>query len=377
MNLDFDDVYQYIIAKYYNLTIVPYFFQSRIDTPQVYFRFVIIISMKNIQDKKEIVLFLLIKEYLETGLPVGSKTLVEKYMLDLSPATVRNYMSEYEDDGYLIHIHTSSGRIPTEKGIKFYIEKVIEKMDIMPNLKIEKDIQKSFTTLGDDFIDDFLNKLSNLTSSISFFFYSIPTNNKINNIHLMNCSQNKILFIITSDDRIEEFVIKTQEVISDEELQKIKIDLLKYIETDEDGYIKKYSKTYPKFINEIKKILTDRTKRRELGDIYIKGIKNILSYEDIKKSKDLETLISLIEDKEKAMSLVNFLSEFKDLLILIGNEFPKLSLERTILIDLPYLKEDNVEGGLGFFTPNRINFEYLFKILKQHALEMKEILEKF
>ena len=333
--------------------------------------------MKNIQDKKEIILFLSIKEYLETGLPVGSKTLVEKYMLDLSPATVRNYMSEYEDEGYLIHIHTSSGRIPTEKGIKFYIDKVIEKIDIMPNLKIEKDIQNSFSLLGEDFINDFLNKLSNLTSSISFFFYSIPVNDKINNIHLMNCSQNKILFIITSDDRIEEFVIKTEEVISDEELQKIKIDLLKYLEKNEEGYIKKYSKIYPTFINEIKKILTERKKRREIGDIYIKGIKNILSYEDIKKSKDLEILISLIEDKEKAISLVNFLSEFKDLLILIGNEFPKLSLERTILIDLPYLKEDSVEGGLGFFTPNRVNFEYLFKILKQHALKMKELLEKF
>jgi len=333
--------------------------------------------MKNIQDKKEIVLFLLIKEYLDTGLPVGSKTLVEKYMLNLSSATVRNYMSEYENEGYLIHIHTSSGRIPTEKGIKFYIEKIIEKMNIMPNLKIEKDIQKSFTTLGEDFIDEFLNKLSNLTSSISFFFYSIPVNEKINNIHLMNCSPNKILFIIVTDDRIEEFVIKTQEQISDEELQKIKIDLLRYLEQNEEGYIKRYSKVYPTLINEIKKILNDRKKRRELGDIYIKGIKNILSYEDIKKSKDLEMLISLIEDKEKAMSLVDFLSEFKDLLILIGNEFPKLTLERTILIDLPYIREDSVEGGLGFFTPNRFNFEYLFKILKQHALEMKELLEKF
>lgn len=332
--------------------------------------------MKNIQDKKEIVLFLLIKEYLDTGLPVGSKTLVDKYMLNLSSATVRNYMSEYEEEGYIVHIHTSSGRVPTKKGIKFYIEKIIEKMNIMSNLKIEKDIQKSFTTLEEMFIDDFLNKLSNLTSSISFFFYSIPINCKINNVHLMNCSPNKILFIITSDDRIEEFVIKTQEEITDDELQKIKIDLIKYLQNNEDLYIERYLKIYPVLIREIKKILKQRKKRRELGEIYIKGIKNILSYEDIKKSKDLEILISLIEDKEKALSLVNFLSEFKDLLILIGNEFPKLSLERTILIDLPYIRENNVEGGLGFFIPNRFNFEYLFKILKQHAVEMKEMLEK-
>lgn len=332
--------------------------------------------MKNIQDKKEIVLFLLIKEYLDTGLPVGSKTLVDKYMLNISSATVRNYMSEYEEEGYLVHIHTSSGRVPTEKGIKFYIEKIIEKMNIMSSLKIEKDIQKSFITLGEEFIDDFLNKLSNLTSSISFFFYSIPINDKINNVHLMNCSPNKILFIITSDDRIEEFVIKTQEEITDDELQKIKIDLIKYLQNNDDFYIERYLKIYPVLISEIKKILQERKKRRELGEIYIKGIKNILSYEDIKKSKDLEILISLIEDREKALSLVNFLSEFKDLLILIGNEFPKLSLERTILIDLPYIRENNVEGGLGFFTPNRYNFEYLFKILKQHAFEMKEILEK-
>lgn len=332
--------------------------------------------MKNLQDKKETILFLLIKEYLETGLPVGSRTLVEKYMLNLSSATVRNYMSEYEEEGYLVHVHTSSGRIPTKKGIKFYIEKVIERMNIMTNLKIDRDIQRAFSIIGEEFIDDFLNKLSNLTSSISFFFYSIPSNDKINNIHLMNCSPKKILFIIASDDRVEEFIIKTQNEISDDELHEIKIDLLKYLKSNDEGFINKYQKIYPDLMSEIQKILKERKNKRELGEIYIKGIKNIISYEDIKQSKDLEILISLIEEKEKAISLVNFLSEFKNLLILIGNEFPKLSLERTILIDLPYIKEDSVEGGLGFFTPNRIDFEYLFKILKQHALEMKEMLEK-
>jgi heat-inducible transcriptional repressor len=329
-----------------------------------------------LKDKKETILYLTVKEYLDTGLPVGSKTLVEKYLLDVSPATVRNYMSEFEEEGYLTHIHTSSGRIPTEKGIKFYIDKVIERMNVMTNLKIERDVQKSFSLLGEDFIDIFLNKLSNLTNSISFFFYSVPKEERIVNLHLMNCSYGKILLILALEDKVEEYVIKTNSEISDEELFEIKTYLLKSLKEEDKNYLDKYRKTYPDLINQIEKILNERLRKREIGDIYFKGIKYILSYEDIKKSKDLETLITFIEEKERALSLIDFLTEFKNLLILIGNEIENLTLEKTVLIDLPYLKEDIVEAGLGFITPNRFDFEYLFKILKQHAFEIKEKLEK-
>jgi len=329
-----------------------------------------------LKDKKETILYLTVKEYLDTGLPVGSKTLVEKYLLDVSPATVRNYMSEFEEEGYLTHIHTSSGRIPTEKGIKFYIDKVIERMNVMTNLKIERDVQKSFSLLGEDFIDIFLNKLSNLTNSISFFFYSVPKEERIVNLHLMNCSYGKILLILALEDKVEEYVIKTNSEISDEELFEIKTYLLKSLKEEDKNYLDKYRKTYPNLINQIEKILNERLRKREIGDIYFKGIKYILSYEDIKKSKDLETLITFIEEKERALSLIDFLAEFKNLLILIGNEIENLTLEKTVLIDLPYLKEDIVEAGLGFITPNRFDFEYLFKILKQHAFEIKEKLEK-
>jgi heat-inducible transcriptional repressor len=329
-----------------------------------------------LKDKKETILYLTVKEYLDTGLPVGSKTLVEKYLLDVSPATVRNYMSEFEEEGYLTHIHTSSGRIPTEKGIKFYIDKVIERMNVMTNLKIERDVQKSFSLLGEDFIDIFLNKLSNLTNSISFFFYSVPKEERIVNLHLMNCSYGKILLILALEDKVEEYVIKTNSEISDEELFEIKTYLLKSLKEEDKNYLDKYRKTYPDLINQIEKILNERLRKREIGDIYFKGIKYILSYEDIKKSKDLETLITFIEEKERALSLIDFLAEFKNLLILIGNEIENLTLEKTVLIDLPYLKEDIVEAGLGFITPNRFDFEYLFKILKQHAFEIKEKLEK-
>lgn len=331
---------------------------------------------KLIKDKKETILLLTIKEYLDTGLPVGSKTLVEKYFLDISPATVRNYLSEFEEEGYLIHIHTSSGRIPTEKGIKFYIDKIIEKMNVMSNLKIEKDIQKSFAILGEDFIDLFLNKLSNLTNSISFFFYSVPKDEKILNLHLMNCSYGKILLIIALEDKVEEYIIKTDTEIPDEELFNIKNKILKAIREDNYKYLDNIRRIYPELIIEIERILKERLKKREIGDIYIKGLKYILSYEDIKKSKDLETLIAFVEEKEKALSLVDFLTEFKNLLILIGNEIKDLTLEKSVLIDLPYLKEDNVEAGLGFITPERFDFEYLFKILKQYAREIKEKLEK-
>ena len=110
--------------------------------------------------------------------------------------------------------------------------------------------------------------------------------------------------------------------------------------------------------------------------MYIKGIRNILNYEEVKLSKDIEIFLSFMEDRKRTNSLINFLSEFKKLLVLLGEETPDLTFEKTILINLPYIKDEYVEGGIGFFTPRRMDFERLFKLLERYALRIKKVLEQ-
>ena len=332
--------------------------------------------MRGYKEKKENILFLLVKEYLETGQPVGSKTLVTKYSLDISPATVRNYFSSLEEEGYLNQLHPSSGRIPTNKALKFYINKVVERMRMASFLKIDRDIT-DLTVLDKELsIETFLAHLSKLTNAISFFFYTIPITEKIKNVHLIQCSSRKILFIIIGEEKVEEHIINSDEEIEEEILAEMKKYILKWINSSKDEFIEKWEKLYPILISEIRKVIKEREKRKELGEMYIKGIRNILNYEEVKLSKDIDTFVSFVEDRDKTNSLINFLSEFKKLLVLLGEETPELSFEKTVLINLPYLKDEYVEGGIGFFTPKRMDFEKLFRLLERYAIRIKKALEQ-
>ena len=332
--------------------------------------------MRGYKEKKENILFLLVKEYLETGQPVGSKTLVTKYSLDISPATVRNYFSSLEEEGYLNQLHPSSGRIPTNKALKFYINKVVERMKMASSLKIDRDITDLMLLDKELTIDAFLTHLSKLTNAISFFFYTVPTNEKIKNVHLIQCSKRKILFIIIGEDKVEEHIINSDDEIEEDILAEIKKYVLKWLDSSNDEFIEKWERIYPVLISEIRKVIDERRKRKELGEMYIKGIRNILNYEEVKLSKDIDTFISFMEDRDKTNSLINFLSEFKRLLVLLGEEAPELTFEKTVLINLPYIKDEYVEGGIGFFTPKRIDFERLFRLLERYAKRIKKALEQ-
>lgn len=332
--------------------------------------------MRGYKEKKENILFLLVKEYLETGQPVGSKTLVIKYSLDISPATVRNYFSSLEKEGFLDQLHPSSGRIPTNKALKFYINKVVERMKMTSSLKLDRDITDLMLLDKELSIEMFLTNLSKLTDAISFFFYTIPTNEKIKNVHLIQCSSKKILFIIIGEEKVEEHIINSDEEIEEEILSEMKKYILDWINSSKDVSIEKWEKLYPVLISEIKRVIDERKRRKELGEMYIKGIRNILNYEEIKLSKDIDTFVSFVEDRERTNSLINFLSEFKNLLVLLGEETPELSFEKTVLINLPYIKGEYVEGGIGFFTPKRMDFERLFRLLEKYALRIKRALEK-
>jgi len=332
--------------------------------------------MRGYKEKKENILFLLVKEYLETGQPVGSKTLVNKYSLDISPATVRNYFSSLEEAGYLDQLHPSSGRIPTNKALKFYINRVVERMGLTPSLRIDREITDLTLIDKEDSIDTFLTHLSKLTNAISFFFYTLPTNEKIKNVHLIQCSERKVLFIIIGEDKVEEHIINSDEEIEEDVLAEIKKYVLKWLDSSNDEFIEKWERIYPVLISEIRKVIDERRKRKELGEMYIKGIRNILNYEEVKLSKDIDTLVSFMEDKSRVNSLINFLSEFKRLLVVLGEETPEFKFEKTVLINLPYVKDEYVEGGIGFLTPKRIDFERLLRLLERYARRIKKALEQ-
>lgn len=119
----------------------------------------------NMDSRKELILNILIKEHIGTGSPVGSSVLVEKYDLDISPATARNELASLENDDYIMQPHTSAGRVPTEKAYRWYLEKL---SDIKINKKLAENIISVIKDAGEQEMKDTSKILSDISNNAVF-----------------------------------------------------------------------------------------------------------------------------------------------------------------------------------------------------------------
>ncbi len=252
----------------------------------------------NISDREKLVLNAIIDYYLTFGETIGSRTLVKKYGIELSSATIRNVMADLEDMGFIEKTHTSSGRIPTDIGYKYYLDEL---------LKIERITQEEKENINlvynkrVDELDNILKKTSDLLSKLTNYagiaVEPKATSQKINRIELLHIDNYFVMLVIIMEDRR----VKTKNIhldypITKEELDKKSLELNEKIKRNEID------------IYEIEK--------------YIQGEEDILYADDIDLAETdefckyfINNLTSMLKDKsiEEVSDVIEFFSERKEI----------------------------------------------------------------
>ncbi|NFN43690.1 heat-inducible transcriptional repressor HrcA [Clostridium botulinum] len=336
-----------------------------------------------IDDRKIKILQAIINDYIHTGDPVGSRTIAKKYNLGVGSATIRNEMADLEDMGYLEQLHASSGRVPSNKGYRLYVDSLMENQLLTPeeNLKIKQYIIDTAMLEVDKIVrqtSSLLSELTNLTCVIQ-----TPSVNKsfIKSLQLMKVDSTTLVSVIITDAGVmKNHIIRVNSTPTIEELNKINAVInrrlvnlcIEQINLQVINQLKEDLQGYDELFNALLTPLYETLKNAaDSPDLIMEGATNIFNYpeyNDIEKAKEM---LSLLNDKE---SLRDLLKTNKDITIRIGEENYKPQAKDCSIIAAEYSFGDRPIGTIGLIGPKRIDYSKVISIMAEIVKELNNIL---
>lgn len=337
-----------------------------------------------IEERKLKILQAIISDYIATGEPVGSRTIAKKYDLGISPATIRNEMADLEDLGLLEQPHTSAGRIPSSKGYRLYVDKIMEyeRLSFEDELKIKKQLVEKHKTEIDSLIHEVSSLLSDLTKLTCLVNTPAMNKSSIESIQLMQVSVDTILCVVVTDSGIiKNKLVKILAQVPDMNiLSKISIILtttLKGLSVEEINLevitnIKIYLESYSYIFDSILPALYDMLKLDGSGDIIMEGATNIFNYpeyNDINKAKEMLEFLH-----KKDMPSLGESSE--GITIKIGDENFVPEAKDCAVISANYSVGGRELGTISLIGPKRINYSKVVSIMEKVMEEFNEALNE-
>jgi heat-inducible transcriptional repressor len=316
-----------------------------------------------------------IRTFIHCGEPVGSRTLAKLNPEGLSPATIRNIMSDLEETGYVYQPHTSAGRVPTDKGYRFYVSTLTEHEGITP---IEQEMIGSSLREVDSDMTSLAQRtshlLSQLTDQVSFVIGPDSRQSVLRHVDFIKLSPHRILVVLVSQTgQVTNRVIDIAEDLSGEELQKCAL----YLMDEFSGYtlveirealvsrMKQMRAIYDRLVGNALKLgtaaFTDAPAPR---DVYLEGASRMLNKPEFKT--DIEKaaqLISILEEKGRLLEILNACLEGTGLQIIIGSEARVPDFEGVSLIAARYRYGNTELGSLGIMGPTRMEYARFISVV--------------
>lgn len=328
-----------------------------------------------LDERKKKILKVLIKNYLETGEPVGSRTISKLLDVSLSSATIRNEMSDLEEMGYILQPHTSAGRIPSDAGYRFYVDELMEesekKVSDMKEFVIEK------TEKMEKVLQQVVKLLAVNTNYATMITAPSTRRNKVKFIQLSHVDETQLVAVIVMEGNIvKNKIIELHQTIDNESLLKLNILLNSTLnglcqEEINLGLIskmKEQSAGYSQVVSDVLDGVAEAFSEDEDLQVYTSGATNLIKYPELADSQRASALLSAFEEKEE---LKEFLAETLDvddtetgIQVYIGNESPIQTMKDCSVVTATYDLGNGLSGHIGIVGPKRMDYENVMKSLK-------------
>lgn len=332
--------------------------------------------MKALKDRRTQILFSIIDSYIFKGEPVGSKSLADDYSFDVSPATIRNDMSSLEKKGLLKKAHTSSGRLPSDKGYRLFVDYIMENgligaSDIEKSDNIRRLLDKRYHNASDiiETATKTLAEMTNLTAVSVSFKKDVS---KITNIELMKVTDKVLLLVAIFDNGL----IYNDQVFLDYPIASEDLDVINQIMRKDlvginvsdisskleslQGEI--YS-SYEKLIDIVGKRISNNAKDELDRDVKVEGIGNIFNFKEFDDMTKAKEFIKLFDSKDIIKDLWSTMDD-ENLVITIGEENPIDQLKETTIITSYFNIDENTVGKIGIVGLTRINYKDVIASIK-------------
>lgn len=339
-----------------------------------------------LSERKVIILQAIIRNYLETGEPVGSRTISKYTDLNLSSATIRNEMSDLEEMGYILQPHTSAGRIPSDKGYRLYVDTMMEQKD----REIEE--MKEVMVQKEDKMDQLLKQVAKLLAVNTNYASMITTptihTNKLKFIQLSRVDVNQLLAVVVVEGNvIKNNIIHTAEELDDETLLKLNILLnthlnglaLEEINLGMISSLKQQAGIHSEIVADVIDAIAESIHAEEDLEVYTSGANNIFRYPELADQQKASSIINTFEEKQLLTELVQEnLSDDNNtgIQVYIGEETPIQSMKDCSVVTATYELGEGMRGTIGIIGPKRMDYDKVIGTLKTITHQLDDLYKK-
>ena len=349
-------------------------------------------SKMELDERKMKILQAIIRNYLETGEPVGSRTISKYTDLNLSSATIRNEMADLEELGYILQPHTSAGRIPSDKGYRLYVDNMMkDKERELKEKEKEVDDMREFLNDKVDKVETLLKNMAKMLATNTDYAAMISApqvhKNKVKFIQLSQVENHQMLCVIVLEGNIiKNKIINVKEDIDNETLLKLNIlfnSSLNGLTLEEINLsiISKMNCQAGEQLEIARSVLdavAEAISSEDNLEIYTSGATNIFKYPELSDSSKAKELISTFEEKQLLTSLIEKDNEGGDngIKVYIGEETPVQTMKDCSVITATYELEEGVHGTIGIIGPKRMDYEKVVDTLKNIKGQLDSVYKK-
>jgi heat-inducible transcriptional repressor len=341
--------------------------------------------MDDKRERKLKILNSIIRDYIETAEPIGSRTIAKKYNLGISAATIRNEMSDLEEMGLLIQPHTSAGRIPSQKAYRLYVDELMKISNLNQGLKNEiRDGYSQYVEEIDKAIKHTAKVIAQLTSYTSIV--SLPEMDTLNckHVQLVPIEDERVLMVVvTKENIIKNYELKLSKKVNDSELNKlsnilnhiVKGSAFENIGKDLTQKINDLTLKENELLQEVVPLFKEILLNRKEKSVYSNGVTNILNYPEFFDIVKAKGFLDIIEKKNKIAEVLNQVSK-GSLNIVIGSENTVSEFKECSLITATYSLNGKNIGSIGVVGPVRMNYDYVVSVMNFLSSELNKQLNK-
>ena len=340
-----------------------------------------------LDERKTKILYAIIKTYLETGEPVGSRTISKYADLNLSSATIRNEMSDLEDMGYILQPHTSAGRIPSDMGYRFYVDHLMEEKEKEVTEMKELMIQKQ------DKMDLVLKQVAKVLANNTNYATMITSpqyhRTKLKFIQLSVIAENQLLAVVVTEwNVVKNKMLRIDHQLDNETILKLNILLntslngltMEQINLVTIAKLKEQAGIHSEVVNSVLDAVAEAIQMDDEDlEIYTSGTTNIFKYPELSDSEKASELISAFEEKQQLANLVAetmTAEENTGIQVYIGNESPVQTMRDCSVVTATYELGEGMKGTIGIIGPKRMDYDKVVSTLKTLTTQLDKIFNK-
>ena len=338
-----------------------------------------------LNERKKKILQIIIEDYISSAEPVGSRTIARKYDLGLSPATIRNEMSDLELLGYLEQPHTSAGRIPSAQAYRFYVDALIEPGTLTDNdMALIDGWYNERRRNIDDIFQSTAKILSRMTQNVSMVLTNQQTIANFCYLKFLPLdSQHAILCIVADDGSIDTNVVdiplgmsseemdylagKMSKLLEDRNLSDISVEILQNVHTDvvEDKLI------FSSLLQAVRKM----TGRRQEQKVFLGGTKQLLNQPEFRDVERVRNLLGILEEEKVLKDLLQG-GEDSGLKVTIGSENKFTGIQDCSMVQATYRLNGQIVGTMAVLGPTRMEYGKVISVMDYLHTYLKTILDK-